>query len=97
MPFVRRWSALASFVYAFAALPSAVKADVRADAEAMTRLMRDLRYEEAVGRGLRALRQFRPEDLPSLPSLYRQLGTAYYLLGDEPHARAAWVQLFALD
>src|SRR5262245_38708011 len=97
MHFVRRFSALVCLFCASVASPPLARAEVRADAEAMTRLIRDLRYEEAVNRGLRALRGALPEDAPSLPSVYRQLGTAYYLLGDEPHARAAWVQLFALD
>jgi len=97
MHFVRRFSALACLVCASVTHPPIARADVRADAEAMSRLLRDLRYEEAVNRGLRALRSARPEDALSLPAVYRQLGTAYYLLGDEPHARASWVQLFALD
>jgi len=97
MPLVRRWPAQLVAICAFLALPTLARADARADLEAMSRLMRDLRYEEAVSRGLHALREARPEDAPSLPNVYRLLGTAYFLLGDEPRARTAWVQLFALD
>jgi hypothetical protein len=63
----------------------------------MARLMRDLRYEEAVGRGLHALREAGPDDHAQLAPIYKLLGTAYFLLGDEAHSRGAWVQLFALD
>src|SRR5689334_4087831 len=97
MHFVRWSPALGFVVCAAMAQAAPALADVRADAEAMTRLMRALRYEEAVGRGLRALREAHPDDTPNLPTIYRLLGTAYFLLGDEPHARAAWVQLFAID
>jgi hypothetical protein len=73
------------------------RADVEKDLQAMTHLVRLLRYEEAVERGLRALRGATPADRPHLPALYRELASAYFLLGDEPHARGALVQLFALD
>jgi hypothetical protein len=71
--------------------------DVREGTDAMLRLMRDLRYEEAVARGLHALREAGPKEQARLAPIYRMLGTAYFLLGDESHARGAWVQLFALD
>lgn len=79
------------------AVTAAAHADLRGDVEAMGRLMRDLRYEEAVGRGLHALREATPEDHAQLGPIYRLLGTAYFLLGDEAHAHTAWVQLFAMD
>ena len=79
------------------AMTTRAHADVRADTEAMVRLMRDLRYEEAVGRGLHALREAGPDDERQLTGIYRLLGTAYFLLGDEMHARGALVQLFATD
>jgi hypothetical protein len=79
------------------AWPARARADVRADADAMVRMMRDLRYEEAVGRGLHALREAHPDEQEGLSEIYRLLGTAYFLLGDETHARGAWVQLFAND
>jgi hypothetical protein len=75
----------------------AASADIQKDVQAMTHLVRVLRYEEAVERGLRALRGATPADRPELPALYRELASAYFSLGDEPHARGALVQLFALD
>jgi hypothetical protein len=80
-----------------AAAPAARAQGPRTDIEAMNRLMRDLRYEEVVERGLRTLRAAGPLSPRELVPIYRLLGTAYFLLGDEVHARAALVALFALD
>src|SRR5262249_58199830 len=91
------WRACGAAICVHAVTDRVAHADVRSDTEAMVRLMRDLRYEEAVGRGLHALREAGPEDQRQLGGTYRLLGTAYFLLGDETHARGAWVQLFATD
>ena len=90
--------ALAGFVCLAVPVRSAqAQIQVPDDVQAMTRMMRDLRYEEAIQRGQRALREASPRDPHRVAIVYRLLGTAYFLLGDETHARAAWVQLFALE
>lgn len=65
----------------------------------MAALVRDLRYEEAVSRGLSALRGFRGGFSAARPlaPVYRELAVAYYLLGDEPRAGRAWASALALD
>src|SRR5690349_20507884 len=86
------WIPLAFF---FCAPPA--RAGVHEDLDAMTRLIRSLRYEEAVRHGLSALRSVTPSDRSLLPPVYRQLATAYFLLGDEPHARMTLAELFSVD
>jgi hypothetical protein len=72
-------------------------ADVHAQADSMHKLLRDLRYEEAVVVGSKALWDATPADRADVVDIYQQLGLAYFLLGDEVHARSALVSLFALD
>lgn len=75
----------------------------RADPEDVARtlagLVKDLRYEEAIGRGLGALRTLKVphEQARRLGGLYLQLATAYYLLGQEGRAARMLVSLFAAD
>ncbi len=84
-------------LFVLRALPAAAApAD---DAQRMEALVRDLRYEEAVSRGLGSLRSFRGpfSSAHELAPVYRQLSVAYYLLGDEARAGRAWVGALALD
>jgi hypothetical protein len=62
----------------------------------MAELVKQLRYEEAVSRGLATLRAG-ADDPRRLGPVYLQLGVAYYLLGDEPRARRHFVQMYAVD
>ena len=68
---MRRTWAVALAGMCVLAMTTRAHADVRADTEAMVRLMRDLRYEEAVGRGLHALREAGPDDERQLTGIYR--------------------------
>jgi hypothetical protein len=59
-------------------------------------LIHDLRYEEAIQRGLRALRDAQPVEERQISNIYGLLGVAHFNLGNEGNARTALVQLFAL-
>src|SRR5262249_3912970 len=73
------------------------KADSHSDIETITQLMRELRYEQAIASGLQALRDAKPSDRLNISKIYELLGTAYFLLGDEAHARIAFVERLALN
>ncbi len=76
-----------------------VSANPAEDAQKMAVLVRDLRYEEAVSRGLSALRAFHAgfQAARPLAPVYRELAVAYYLLGDEPRAGRAFASALSLD